>query len=393
MPNCRLSLTDEICEDAEPETREYALRDIQMPGLILRVQPGGSKSWMIRLRENGKQKKRWLGSFPMIGVQAARQAALAAFTFDLTALSARSSSPFFQTFQAEHEQLCKRTYKPSGLRTYRSYVRNQLLPAFGDKRLDRITRPAIVAWFEQYSQTSPGGANRALGILSRMLAVAQSWGHLPDDWVNPAIGIRHNRRRFVGSFLSGAQLECLGTVLRTRIANDCAAASLLWFLALTGCRVGEAIDLTWDDVLNDRLQLRSSKTGPREVALGNAAAAFLREHRRRSRTVEGTVRSGAVFQLAGGQRYDAVRTAWNVIRRKAGLPGSFRIHDLRHSFASYAVMSGETLFVTSRLLGHRRVQSTARYAHLSDGTLLDAAEQIGDLIMLQATGAIHVPDD
>jgi integrase len=68
---------------------------------------------------------------------------------------------------------------------------------------------------------------------------------------------------------------------------------------------------------------------------------------------------------------------------EAGLPPKLRLHDLRHSFASHAVMSGETLFSTSKLLGHSRIQMTARYAHLSDTSLAAAAEKVGRLILAQ----------
>ena len=70
---------------------------------------------------------------------------------------------------------------------------------------------------------------------------------------------------------------------------------------------------------------------------------------------------------------------WYEVREKAGLP-NVRIHDLRHTFASHAAMNKETLPMIGRLLGHANHQSTARYAHLDDEHLLDAAQQIGDAI-------------
>jgi site-specific recombinase XerD len=135
-------------------------------------------------------------------------------------------------------------------------------------------------------------------------------------------------------------------------------------------------------VLPDRLRLRDSKTGPREVPLGMPVRRFLNAHRTKLRPA---FRAAAcpVFPLRR-QDSEVVRLAWYAIRAEAGLPAKLRIHDLRHSFASHAVMSGETLFSTSRLLGHAQVQMTARYAHLADTTLLTTAEKIGKLLMAQA---------
>jgi site-specific recombinase XerD len=96
--------------------------------------------------------------------------------------------------------------------------------------------------------------------------------------------------------------------------------------------------------------------------------------------------SDAVFPLPMGQEYETARTIWFAVRSAADLPEKLRIHDLRHSFASHAVMSGETLLTTSLLLGHQRLQTTFRYAHLADETLLATAEQLGALLMMQAGG-------
>lgn len=385
MANLHLSLTDALCLMARPEPREYALRDARQPGLILRVQPSGARSWIMRARVNGRQVKWSLGPFPEMTVKAARKAANALLAGDAPPPPPPPSAPLFSAFQAEHELKHGWLYKPSGLRTYRSYVRLQLLPAFGAKRLDQITRPDVVRWFECYSATSPGGANRALGILSQILGASQDWGQLPEGWINPATGIRHNRRKIVGIFLSEAQMGRLGAVLTARFNEQgCMASAALRLLTLTGCRVGEAIDLEWRDVLHDRLRLRDSKTGARDVMIGSATRRFLKAHRARLNLDHGGDDHDPVFPLPDGAKYETVRTVWLAVRRAAALPSTLRIHDLRHSFASHAIMSGETLLTTSRLLGHRRLQTTARYAHLADETLLAMSEKIGILIMQQA---------
>lgn len=379
MANLQTSLNEAICAHAAPAASEYALRDARQPNLSLRVRPCGSKTWIVRRRAQGRSARISIGSYPDIGVKEARRAASS-----ITAVrpSASPRTLRFGAFCAEHERRHGLMLKPSGLRTYRSYVRTQLLPVFGRRHLDRITRVEVVRWFERYSARSPGGANRALGIFGQMLECAKRWDRLPSDWINPVNGIRENRRRAIGGFLSKAQMARLGTALAARSARGCTAAEVLWALMLTGCRVGELLDLRWGDVLPDRLRLRDSKTGPREVPLGSAAARFFKACRRRLGRDQGSNARVFTFDKVGG--YERVRTVWRSVRKAAGLPPTLRVHDLRHSFASHAVMAGESLFVVSRLLGHRRVQTTARYAHLADHALLGAAELIGALLMKQA---------
>jgi site-specific recombinase XerD len=66
---------------------------------------------------------------------------------------------------------------------------------------------------------------------------------------------------------------------------------------------------------------------------------------------------------------------WNTARQRAGLP-DLRIHDLRHSFASFLVNAGRSLYEVQELLGHADIRTTARYAHLSRERLFEAVEAI-----------------
>lgn len=382
MANLLLSLTDAVCKGARPKNREYTLRDTRQPGLALRVQPCGSRSWIMRYRINGKPVRHLLGTFPEMGVKAARQIAAALRAQDAEAPTLPSTAPLFEAFQAEHERRYAAFYKPEGLRAYRSYVRCELLPAFAGKRVDAISRQDVVRWFERYSARKPGGANRALGILSQILRCAKTWGYVPKTWRNPVTEIRMNRRRQVGTFLSERQMIELGAALNSRIAQGCKASAALRLLSLTGCRVSEVLLLEWGDVLPDRLRLRDSKTGPRDVPLGVPVRQFLKAYRK-SLPRLAKAANAPVFPLPG-QSYNAIRSVWHRVRKAANLPDTLRIHDLRHSFASHAIMAGETLFSASRLLGHSKIQTTARYAHLADTALLDCAERVGRLILAQA---------
>ena len=73
--------------------------------------------------------------------------------------------------------------------------------------------------------------------------------------------------------------------------------------------------------------------------------------------------------------------SWNTARNEAGL-ADVRIHDLRHSFASFLVNAGRSLYEVQKILGHTQVKTTQRYAHLAQGTLIDAADEVAKAVPL-----------
>ena len=91
-----------------------------------------------------------------------------------------------------------------------------------------------------------------------------------------------------------------------------------------------------------------------------------------------------------GRPSKSLHFPWTRIRKRAGLTG-FRLHDLRHSFASFLVNKGVSIYVVQGLLGHANVRATQRYAHLANETLSDAAELI-PTVVLTTQAATTLPD-
>ena len=150
-----------------------------------------------------------------------------------------------------------------------------------------------------------------------------------------------------------------------------AAVAAIRLLMLTGCRKSEILTLRWDDV--DRtageFRLRDGKRGPRMVPLATPSLKVLDGIER----VEGN--PWVIRSQKRGVHLPGLNYYWNRIRDRAGLEG-VRIHDLRHSHASRALALGEGLPIIGRLLGHRRVETTARYAHLARDTARESGERI-----------------
>ncbi|WP_156927567.1 tyrosine-type recombinase/integrase [Leisingera methylohalidivorans] len=262
-------------------------------------------------------------------------------------------------------------YANSTLSALGYYLDTHLLPAFGRRRIARITTPEIAEWFYSYSRSRPGGANQALRHFTTILNWGREAGLLPADLPNPAAPLRFNRRLARGRMLSSGQLRRLAVVLDSASSKQRDAADAIWLMLLTGCRSGEILRLRWDEVQKDRLALRRTKTGPREVNLSDAAIQYLdrlRKHRR----------SSYVFPARRTKQPHRISIdhAWQTFKHLAGLPDGIRLHDLRHTYASHAIMSGEILHMTGKLLGHRSPDSTERYAHLDASYLAKATDKV-----------------
>jgi integrase len=219
-----------------------------------------------------------------------------------------------------------------------------------------------------------GIANRMIAVLSAVFEFARDGG-LRDD--NPARGIEAYKAPKRERFLTVAEIARLGDELASAEArgeNPFAIAALR-LLLLTGCRKGEILTLKWSYVDWERrcFHLPDSKTGSKTVAVGAPALAVLDQLPRQA---------GNDYVLPGakpGSHYVGLQKFWQGLRERCGLQG-VRLHDKRHSFASFGVASGDTLFMVGKLLGHTRAATTERYAHLGDDPLQQAADRISGRI-------------
>ena len=141
----------------------------------------------------------------------------------------------------------------------------------------------------------------------------------------------------------------------------------------TGCRSGEIRNLKWDEVGDNTLDLADSKTGPRRVYLTSEARAIIKRQPRTSNSY--------VFPSTHdpSRPHSETLSVWHRVRKRAGIE-DVRLHDLRHNFATWAVMRGVPLPTVARLLGHRQVSMTLRYAHVHDKEVEAAAERIGKIV-------------
>jgi len=203
--------------------------------------------------------------------------------------------------------------------------------------------------------------------------LAEMWGLRPDG-SNPRKHIRKYPEEKRERFLSTAELRRIGEVLREMESERVELPSAILaarLLILTGCRLGEIMTLKWDyiDFQERALRLPDSKTGKKIVHLGSPAVEYLQD----AQHINGNpwVITGTLL----GKPLSDLQPFWQRVRARAGLK-DVRIHDLRHTFASTAVASGQGLPMIGKLLGHTQVQTTARYAHLAADPVKSAADSV-----------------
>ncbi len=375
MPR-RKRLTDAGIARLRAGAREYTVWDTGVAGLGVRVRPSGSRTFIYHRKTADGLRKMSFGPAALRKVADVRRACMEAATGAADADAAcRERAPLFGNFVAgQWEADCFERCKPSTQRNFAGILRRQLLPAFGSRRLDRITRSMVLRWFEACSRTAPGAANAALALLRQILNHAIACGYIE---TNPVRGIRRNPGRKMTRFLSREEITRLHRVLdryAQGTVSQAQQADIIRLLLLTGCRKGEIVYLRREEVKDARLELADAKTGPRTVLLNAPAREIVA---RRMRQGNGPW----VFPSVRDPSRPRCRELplWYRVRREARIE-DVRLHDLRHTVASQAAMNGVPLPVVARLLGHGNVRMTMRYAHVGDREIEAAAERVGRAI-------------
>ncbi|MBQ8744113.1 MAG: site-specific integrase, partial [Mailhella sp.] len=199
---------------------------------------------------------------------------------------------------------------------------------------------------------------------------AQRWGHIPESPARDVSSLPEED--FRERYLSNEEARRLLEVLNTE--TNISAAHVIRLLLFTGARKSEILSARWENVNMERrmLTVPLSKSGrARHIPLSDAALQIFKELPRDSEWVFPSNRTK--------HHMTSVFSVWNKVRRKAGLE-DVRMHDLRHSFASFLINSGCSLYEVQRILGHHDPKVTTRYAHLTQDSLLKAANIVADKI-------------
>ncbi len=374
-------LTKRTVEALQAKEMDFLVFDDEVMGFGVRVLPTGKKTYLVQYRSGGRTRRVKIGRHGTLTAEQARArakellGAVAGGDNPASDIASNRNAPTVATvcdrFYRDHALL---RLKPTTQREYRRSIELFIKPAIGPFKIGNVTR-ADISQLHHKLRDRPYQANRTLGVLSKMFNTVEIWGLRPDG-SNPCRHVPKYKEHRRETFLNHAEIGRLGAVLtnaRNTGTESSYAVAAFQLLILTGCRLGEIQTLKWSYIHSGYLNLPDSKTGPRRIALSTEAQLVLNSLERLP---------GNDYVIAGeveGAHLTDLQRPWRRIRQEAGLE-HVRIHDLRHTYASNAIMEGQSIAMVARLLGHTQLQTTMRYIHLADGPVRDAVAQIADAI-------------
>ena len=387
-------LTKRLVESLEPKKKRYLIWDSLVPGFAVRVGRSGKLTYVLKYRLGGGGRaalQRWhtLGTHGAITVDEARSLASTRSAEVVkggdpggerqAARKAKTVSDLCERYLTDHAEPHKR---PRSIAEDRRLIEKRILPALGASKV----RDVAIEDIEQLHRSlrpTPYEANRTLALLSKMFSLAERW-RLRPPLSNPCRQVRRFKERARERYLSPAELGQLGEQLSLLEADEEiseAAAAGIRLLLFSGCRVSEIRSLRWDEVDLEAgcLRLKESKTGGKIVYLPAPALEVLSSIPRHAPNP---------YVLVSGRTEGSLRnlnTPWYRLRERAKLT-DVRLHDLRHTFASFGAGAGFSLPVIGKMLGHTQPQTTQRYAHLAEDPVRQAVEHIGGTIAAALKG-------
>jgi integrase len=376
--------------------RDVILWDTELKGFGCKITPKGSRIYFCYYRtRNGTQRRPTIGRHGQVTAEQAREIArqwlaeVAAGGDPSQHRQAARKGPnvaeLCHRFLVEHAEIMN---KPGTLYNYRRLIERFILPKLGPRKVAEVSRADIYRIHHSLHET-PYQANRVLGLLSKMMNLAERWGMRPDG-SNPTRHVEKYKEKKRERYLSGEELTRLAKVLDDAERNGTEPAPVIAairLLILTGCRMSEILTLKWEWVSFERdcLSLPDSKTGAKVIHMNKPAMKVLSD-------LWGD--SASAYVIRGGrpgQHLVNLEKPWRRIRKRADLE-DVRIHDLRHTYASFAAGLGEGLHMIGILLGHSQAQTTHRYAHMATDPIKTASDRIGSAIADAMKGAVRKDD-
>lgn len=347
--------------------------DTQIPGFILECRPSGGKTYWLRYFDHDqRQRSVKIGRYGDITHDTARKKAKqlrsqAVLGGDPAGdKTKRKAVPTYARLAEQHIAHA-RTYQKRPENTER-VINAHLIPRWGKLKLTEITSQEIARWFGEKAEEglAPATVEKIRVVFGKGFELARQW-KLFDS--NPVRDVP--RRKFSNArerYLTAAEAKRLMAAVEQSANTQ--LKHIVKLLLLTGARKNELLQAQWKHVDLERKAwlIPDSKTGKaRYVPLSQAAIAIIKGL---------PTWEKCPWLLPNPETtkpYTCIKHPWVTARKKAKLP-DLRIHDLRHSAASFMINAGIDLYAVGRILGHADHQSTMRYSHLADDTLLAAVE-------------------
>lgn len=379
----KLILTKLIVEETQCPTGKLkiGLYDLTCKGLLLEIRPNARKTYFLRYVDaRGKQRLIRVADQRDVTLTQARQIAdkyrnqIAMGQDPHIDKEALKAIPKLSDFIEQQYLPYVKTYKRSW-KDDRGLINNHINPNFGSLYMDELKRQDVVAFINKQLVThAPGSVNRVVILLRYIYNIAIR-SEIAGISKNPTAGIpileENNKKE---RYLTAEEARKLVSALKGSCNQM--LQYIIPMLILTGARKMEVQCARWEDInWEQRIwRIPLSKSGKaRHVPISDGALILLETIPR----IEGCQ---WIFPNPKTHKpYQNFYGSWHTARKSVGLD-DVRIHDLRHSFASFLVNSGRSLYEVQRILGHTQISTTQRYAHLSQDSLLNAANEIGKAI-------------
>ncbi|MGF1877654.1 site-specific integrase [Photobacterium frigidiphilum] len=370
-------------------SRETEWSDEICSGLKLIVNRQGRRRFLFRYTYQGGKKSLQLGEYPGLDIPTARQLAndhKREIALGNDPKQLRDEKRNVLTFY-EFAELHYLPYAKVNKLTAQSDEGNLKLhfyPHWENKALNQIGQHDIQKLLDELlANRKPATVNRLRSLILRMFRLAMEWGFVdkhPGQYIKK---LKENNVR--QRFLSRQEISVFIAACDTEPNRT--QANALKLALLTGMRIGEITNSKWDcltvdDVGEWSLFLPHTKSGlSRTVLLNRLAMEVINDQRRYQILCNPYIFAGD----APRRPIAHPKKAFARIKMAAGILDNFRIHDLRHTFASVLVNSGNaTLYDVQHLLGHQSPQTSTRYAHLASSRLREVSANVSELVQ-QAT--------
>ena len=378
---CKMTLTqvfiDNLVCPAGKTKADYF--DTKTTGLVVQVSSTGRKTFYLRYQNDRKKTiQRKLFCASTVKLADAREFAktqlnqIALGIDPFNAKKCLKDVPTVAEFIHDSYLPYVKTYKRSWI-TDESLIRNHILPNFGKLYLDEVTKKDVIQFITRHLKShQPSSVNRVLILLRYLFNLSIFW-ETPGMTKNPTKGIamleeNNQRERYLSAQEANALIQALQS------SDNKMLPYIISMLILTGARKSEVLNAKWEDFnFEQRLwRIPVTKSGKaRHVPISDGVIHLLQSV---PHTCDYTFANPNTLKP-----FVTIYCSWHTARKSVGLE-DVRIHDLRHSFASFLVNNGRSLYEVQRILGHTQIKTTQRYAHLSHDSLLSAANEISNAI-------------
>lgn len=354
------NFTKAFIEKLTSDDKRVYHKDDKEKGLQLCVTEKGVKSFYLRKKINGVSKRIFIGHFPDLSVENARKIAL-----DLKNDIAKGNDPHHKKQKIKQELTMKELfieYLERYSKTQKKNWKNDLwefekyLSCWSDKKISNITHNEVRLLHEKIAKESGlYQANRVLSRISSIFNKAIEWGY---EGKNPAIGIKKFKENARDRFVQNDELPRLFESINQEPNQD--MRDYFYLSLLTGARKSNILSMMWKDINFTQNSWRIPETKNGEIInipLLDEAIEILQKrivNKKNEWVFASTGKTGHLVEP---------KSAWKRILTIAGIE-NLRIHDLRRTLGSYQAITGASLQIIGKSLGHKSTQATQVYARL-----------------------------